>query len=192
LASRNGIRVNGKPIASSELKHGDVVSLGSVVLRIEWPSKDDVPVAEEDLTLPQRPSLLKKNLLPRLSLGLILLVCVFGVLMAVKQNINERKAAQGPVSGPTMTLHSAVASGNIDAIQENIRSGANINRQDEMGYTPLHLAALNGDTKIVRLLLENGANPQIKAFDGATPADIAQLRQHSEIAKLIREWKPKL
>ena len=39
-----------------------------------------------------------------------------------------------------------------------LEKGANINRNDNLGTTPLHAAALYGHETLVKLLLENGAD----------------------------------
>lgn len=46
--SRNGVRVNGRPVTQQELADGDVVRLGGsfMVVRLEDPTQRDVPVAD--------------------------------------------------------------------------------------------------------------------------------------------------
>src|ERR1700722_9107073 len=44
LKSRNGTLVNGKPVQSAELKHGDVVSIGKTQLKLIDPSAKPVRI----------------------------------------------------------------------------------------------------------------------------------------------------
>jgi len=61
--------------------------------------------------------------------------------------------------------------------------GADVNKADDMGYSPLHSAALNGNAQIIQLLLQHGADKTAKSCDeeedddgqdGETPYDLAQ------------------
>jgi ankyrin repeat protein len=56
-----------------------------------------------------------------------------------------------------VNLHNAARSGNLDAVQAAIKSGADVNEPDAWG-TPLHIAVSKGDDTIVRLLLDVGAD----------------------------------
>ena len=47
-------------------------------------------------------------------------------------------------------LHQAVTEENLAAVQLLVKTGADINKQDEDSWTPLHAACANGFTDIVR------------------------------------------
>jgi ankyrin repeat protein len=87
-------------------------------------------------------------------------------------------------------LHSAVA--NRDAARALalaellLRHGAEVNAQQEGGYTPLHEAAFHGDADLARLLLAHGANAALANADGQTPADLAEKHGHTEVLALMR------
>lgn len=53
-------------------------------------------------------------------------------------------------------------------------SGADINKKDEQGDTPLHAAVKDYNTAIISILLNYGADPQIKNFAGKTPLDMVE------------------
>jgi ankyrin repeat protein len=54
-----------------------------------------------------------------------------------------------------------------------INYGADINKTDCNGNTPLHTAASKGNFEVVKFLVEAGANPIAKNSKGKTPLDLA-------------------
>jgi len=51
--------------------------------------------------------------------------------------------------------------------------GADVNRRDHNGYTPVHHAAARGDTELIRYLVEQGADVTVVARNGRTTVDMA-------------------
>ena len=45
--------------------------------------------------------------------------------------------------GPSVDIHEAVSTGNIEAVKRYLDAGADVNAKDD-GWTPLHLAASGG------------------------------------------------
>lgn len=67
-------------------------------------------------------------------------------------------------------LHAAVASENMQCIEDLLQFGANPNVRDIRGNTPLHLASLFVDVlKVFELLLDYGANPNSLNKNGQHP-----------------------
>jgi len=91
-----------------------------------------------------------------------------------------------------LRLIEAIKSHNSIQVEEEIQSGADINEQDEYGWTPLNWAAGRGDQKFVNLLLEKGADVLKVGRDRRTPYKIALAAGHAEVAKLLREAEDKL
>jgi len=58
---------------------------------------------------------------------------------------------------------------NTDEIKILLDFGADVNTQNELGFTPLHSAASDAQYDRVKLLLEQGANPNIATYGGSTP-----------------------
>ena len=52
-----------------------------------------------------------------------------------------------------------------------IKSGADINWQNEFGCTPLHYAYMYTNNKLIKILLAKGANPNIIDLKGKRPID---------------------
>ncbi len=62
-----------------------------------------------------------------------------------------------------------------------------INRQDNMGNTPLHLAVISGaDEEIITVLLEKGADLRARNAMGKTPFDLARDKDDEVMELLIR------
>lgn len=70
---------------------------------------------------------------------------------------------------------------------ELIESGADVNQQDEQGWTPLNWAAGRGDLEMVRLLIDKGADVLKVGRDQRTAYKIALAAGRAEAAKLLRE-----
>lgn len=90
-----------------------------------------------------------------------------------------------------LKLIEAVKAGNSDAVNELIEAGADINQQDEHGWTPLNWAAGKGDVTILKSLLDRGADPVKVGRDERTPYLIALAAGQAEAARLLREAEAK-
>jgi ankyrin repeat protein len=79
-------------------------------------------------------------------------------------------------------LHSAVAGPDPMMAEILLAMGADVNAQQEGGFTALHAAAKRGNNKLVDLLLRADADPRLPAADGQTAADFARAAGHEELA----------
>jgi uncharacterized protein len=86
-----------------------------------------------------------------------------------------------------LRLIDAVKTGNYAAVEALIRSGADINQQDEQGWTPLNFAAGKGDLSLTKLLVENGADVFKVGRDLRTPYKIALAAGRVSVVKYLRE-----
>jgi ankyrin repeat protein len=86
-------------------------------------------------------------------------------------------------------LYALIRENKIDAIQEAIANGADINVQDEEGNTPLILA-LDGEEvndETIECLLNYNPNVTIANEDGTTPLHLAVLRNSIKFIKALIE-----
>jgi ankyrin repeat protein len=60
-------------------------------------------------------------------------------------------------------LFEAVSSGDMTVVKELLRAGADPNRVDDQGTTPLYEASVNGKAEITRMLLAAGALPDAES-----------------------------
>jgi ankyrin repeat protein len=84
-------------------------------------------------------------------------------------------------------LDVATQEGPLDVVQLLVKAGADYNKPDSHGQTPLRTAARNGHTGIVKYLLAKGAEVDTKGNDGATSLEHAASKGHLEIVKLLVE-----
>lgn len=62
-----------------------------------------------------------------------------------------------------------------------VEHGADVNRGDNEGWTPLHATASCGFLSIAKYLIENGANVAAVNCDGELPLDIAESEEMEEL-----------
>ena len=82
-------------------------------------------------------------------------------------------------------FYNVVKSGNTELVVCLLASGADVNRPDGRGWTPLMCAAEKGHLDIVNLLLTRGANVDLTKIQGKTPLRLAAQKGHLEIVKLL-------
>jgi quinoprotein dehydrogenase-associated probable ABC transporter substrate-binding protein len=75
-------------------------------------------------------------------------------------------------------LGNAVLSSDVDRIAYLLSRGAEINKRDLQGNTPLTSASRIGNIAVIKLLLERGAQPEVSDGDGWTPLLHAILRNN--------------
>lgn len=93
------------------------------------------------------------------------------------------QTAQAPAG---VDLHTAAATGNLEAIHQHIKAGSDLNVRDpEGGACPLSTAALFGQTEAAMALIEAGADINCTGNDGATPLHVAAFFCRAGIVKAL-------
>lgn len=82
-------------------------------------------------------------------------------------------------------LIKAVKDEKIELVQQLLERGADVNFQEEWGWSPLHNAVQVGREDIVDLLLSHGADPCLRKKNGATPFIIAGIVGDVKLLKLL-------
>ena len=87
------------------------------------------------------------------------------------------------------SLHYAALE-NAKEVAKLIKLGADVNRADKQGFTPLHFAAQQNNCEGARLLLEAGATIDAKDAHGATPLfrAVFESRGNGDMIGLLRKW----
>ncbi len=86
---------------------------------------------------------------------------------------------------PTMTLHAAARAGDLEQLKAHIARGANLDQQDELGFTPIYCAVSAVRLEAARLLLDSRANPNGSGPDGLTPLIVASSIGRKDLIELL-------
>uniref|UniRef100_A0A8C0EDW5 Protein phosphatase 1 regulatory subunit n=1 Tax=Bubo bubo TaxID=30461 RepID=A0A8C0EDW5_BUBBB len=79
-----------------------------------------------------------------------------------------------PLDVPFPCLPQACIDENLDMVKFLVENGANVNQQDNEGWTPLHAVASCGYLNIAEYLISHGANVAAVNSEGEVPSDIAE------------------
>ena len=79
----------------------------------------------------------------------------------------------------------AVRRGDVQAVRELVRSGADVDARDRHGQTALMLAAHRGHREIVELLVEAGADLDVAAKYNLTALMLAIVAGHAAVARVL-------
>jgi len=91
-------------------------------------------------------------------------------------------------SGGRTALMTAAMMNHIEAGKVLIDAGADVNRPDSTGSTPLHLLVMRCDTtEFLRALIDAGADLTIKLVGGVSPYKMAKMSRCSENARVLKE-----
>jgi ankyrin repeat protein len=71
------------------------------------------------------------------------------------------------------TLYKFALIGDVDGVKNELAKGADPNKGDKIGFTPLHISIQERKTEVVKLLLLNGADPNQKDQYGNSPLWVA-------------------
>jgi hypothetical protein len=85
-------------------------------------------------------------------------------------------------------LLDAIRMDEADKVTRALNNGADINRANSAGDTPLYVASEIGHVEVVRILLENGADINRAESNGQTPLMIAVDSGHLEVVEVLLEY----
>ncbi|KOY53092.1 ankyrin repeat domain-containing protein [Polaribacter dokdonensis] len=107
-----------------------------------------------------------------------------------KTNSDTTAKTTKSVTKPSMDIHAAVLTGNLEVVKQHIEAGTDINQKEAMsGSTPLMSAATFNKTEIAKALINADADLTIKNNDGGTALHTAAFFGRIEIVQLLIDAK---
>ncbi len=98
--------------------------------------------------------------------------------------------SKNEIAKPSMDIHSAVLTGNLEAVKQHIEAGTDINQKEAMsGSTPLMSAATFNKPEIAKVLINANADLSVKNNDGGTALHTAAFFGRIEIVQLLIDAK---
>lgn len=92
----------------------------------------------------------------------------------------------GTVKAPQVDIHTAVVTGNQEALRQHIAAGTAINTRDPFGgSSPLITAAVFGKADMAKILIDAGADLNFQNNDGSTALISAAFFGRPEIVQLL-------
>ena len=87
---------------------------------------------------------------------------------------------------PALDLQTAAAMGNVEAIQQHVAVGSDLNvKEPGRGSTPLITATVFGQTETAIALIEAGADLNLQNNDGSTPLITAAVFCRTEVVQAL-------
>ena len=123
------------------------------------------------------------------AIGLVITFSVLGCGNRQGSSNNKTGQAAEKEAGtvPSMDIFTAALFGNLDAINDHIKAGADLNMKDEYGSTPLIIAITFGKTDVATALINAGCDLDMQSNDGSTPLHTAAFLCRTEIVKALLE-----
>ncbi|KAH0785265.1 ankyrin repeat domain-containing protein [Histomonas meleagridis] len=110
-----------------------------------------------------------------------------GLKELVPSQVNPNASTHSEENHVHSLLMCAAAHGSIECTKFLIKSGANVEQKNFMGFTALHWTAFTGRIECVDILLNSGADINAKTEDGKTVMHIAASRGHISYIEYILE-----
>lgn len=105
-------------------------------------------------------------------------------------NSNDATKTTKTVDKPSIDIHGAVLTGNLDAVKQHIEAGTDINQKEPMsGSTPLMSAATFNKPEIAKVLINANADLSVTNNDGGTALHTAAFFGRIEIVQLLIDAK---
>jgi uncharacterized protein len=119
-----------------------------------------------------------------LSLRCILMCLV--VIAAGSRCTQTKSDTKSSIAPPDIDIHTAVVTGNKEALQQHIKAGTNLNERDPFGgSSPLISAAVFGKTEEAKILIDAGADLNFQNNDGSTALHSAAFFCRPEIVQML-------
>jgi ankyrin repeat protein len=115
------------------------------------------------------------------------------LLTGILLGCGSKEAATGQsdkVKTPSVDLHTAIVTDNLEAVKQHIAAGSDLNIKDPFGgSSPLITASVFGKEQAAKFLVEAGADINYQNNEGSTALHTAAFFCHPEIVKLLLDNK---
>lgn len=108
-----------------------------------------------------------------------------GVKAILHGGIDANWAMESNAVPQTTPLHIACRTGNIELVKL-LMPHCNINRPDQLGFTPLHYATVARQKDLVLFLLDQGASAAATSKNGSTAKDLAEHMAFNDILDALQ------
>jgi len=108
-----------------------------------------------------------------------------GVKYALEKGADANMYAKAQTFDRSKVLHLACEISSAEIVRCLIDAGADVNKDNDHGHTPLHLACWRDSLDIIKFLLNTGADVNAKSAGGYTPLHEACVRDYLDIIKLL-------
>lgn len=127
---------------------------------------------------------MKTKQITRRSIAVLMITML---MIAACTNSKENKQANS-VKAPAIDLHAATFMGDLEAVQQHIQAGSDLNvKEPTAGSTPLISAAIFGKTEIALALINAGADVDLANNDGSTALHCAAFLCRTELVQSLLE-----
>ncbi len=123
------------------------------------------------------------------TLSTIKIAC-FAILLLLgacrEKSAAQQSSSDSKVKAPSIDIHTAVVTGNIEVLKQHVAAGTNINEKDPYGgSSPLISASLFGKTEMAKILIDAGADINVQNNDGSTALHTAAFFCRPEIVTML-------
>jgi len=147
-----------------------------------------ISVAESKKSLERRIKHMLTRPIPKTAkvgvFGTIVIIIVAALLLpmakAQKLNKDDTSVSSEHEKKAAKSLHQAAADGDIEQVKLLISKGADVNAEDEDGYTPYYWAVMDAGKDIVELLTAKGATVISTIHLAARAGDLAKVKRFIE------------
>lgn len=103
-----------------------------------------------------------------------------------KKPAQKEAAAKATVKPPQIDIHTAVLTENLEALNQHIAAGTDLNEKDPFGgSSPLITAAVFGKPAMARVLIDAGADINFQNNEGSTALHTSAFFCRPEIVKML-------
>ena len=128
----------------------------------------------------------KNALIAVLMTALLVMVACGGNSDKTTEASENSETTKKEVKAPNMDIHTATLLGDLDAINQHIAAGTDLDEgEPTLGSTPLISAAVFGKTEIAGALIEAGADVNLKNNEGSTALHSAAFLCRLEIVEML-------